>query len=111
VRVTSKRWHPTYCVREHCTAYDTGNDWAYHRSGPLVIPAEDDPDAVAIHLHLGADPDGSDPYLRLIKQERPIDVRYWWNPPAPIDDIGMTLVEATHVRCGLTTLLGAARRN
>lgn len=92
--LTIPQRHPRWCVRQFCTvATDAEVERRYHRTKPLIIPT-DDP-AVSYYVHMGANADGSDPYLEIDELETSVG-EVWWHPPTrPLSELIMPLERAT----------------
>jgi hypothetical protein len=81
-------WHPDWCVREFCTAYqDTDNP--VHRTAPTVLPTQDA--GVAFYIHYAADTDGSDPFVEIAKLHQPDVEAGSWHTASPRIGIALPL--------------------
>jgi hypothetical protein len=101
--------HPKWCWAEACTADEPEDevDWRYHRSKPQMIET-DDPQ-VTLVVHLGANRDGSDPYVELAELEQPLAVPFWMAEPAAGRELMLPLDQVDALRHVLGSMVRGAR--
>jgi hypothetical protein len=100
--------HPPWCGREWCSAYEPEEiEPRYHRSKPYMIET-DDPHVV-LAVHLGANSDGSDPYVELAELLGPLLVPFWAAEPAEGRLLVLPLDQVDAIRHILGSMSRAAR--
>ena len=101
--------HPLWCCREWCSAYEPEDevDRRYHRSKPYTVETEDP--RIVLMAHLGANPDGSEPYVEIAELETPLAVPFWIAEPAEGRMLVLTLDQVDAFRHILASMSRAAR--
>jgi hypothetical protein len=104
------RRHPQWCCRDWCSAYEPEDevDRRYHRSKPYLVET-DDPQVV-LAAHLGANRDGSEPYVEMAELERPLAVPFWVAEPAQGRMLLLRLDQVEAFRHILASMSRAARQ-
>jgi hypothetical protein len=82
-------------------------DWRYHRSKPYLVETEDP--QVVLTAHLGANRDGSDPYVEIAELVRPLAVPFWVAEPAKGRMLVLQLDQVDAFRHILASMSRAAR--
>jgi len=101
--------HPLWCCREWCTAYEPEDevDRRYHRSKPYTVETEDP--RIVLTAHLGANRDGSEPYVEVAELETPLAVPFWVAEPAEGRMLVLALDQVDAFRHILGSMSRAAR--
>lgn len=102
--------HPQWCCRDWCSAYEPEDDVdrRYHRSKPYLVETDDR--RVVLAAHLGANRDGSDPYVEIAELETPLAVPFWVAEPAQGRVLLLQLDQVDAFRHILASMSRAARR-
>jgi len=101
--------HPRWCCREWCSAYEPDEEIEprYHRSKPYMIETEDR--HVVLAVHLGANSDGSEPYVEIAELPKPLPVPFWAAEPAEGRVLVLPLDQVDAIRHILASMSRAAR--
>jgi hypothetical protein len=102
--MSEQKPHPAWCCRPQCTAYHDV-ERRDHRSMPAIIPTADP--YMTWYVHVGASPDGSNPYLEITELELPVRGA-WWHPISAATELVMPLDQAEQLRNVLNDLLGTS---